>query len=75
MQLLLDEQYEELRRVYDFNKSVGLPVCLKDLDLEKDDPLDDVLDATIVNQELDHIPYPITKQMVKETILKLEDYK
>ena len=75
VQLLLDEQYEELRRVYDFNKSVGLPVCLKDLDLEKDDPLDDVLDATIVNQELDHIPYPITKQMVKETILKLEDYK
>ena len=75
VQLLLDEQYEELRRVYDFNKSVGLPVCLKDLDLEKDDPLDDVLDATIVNQELDHIPYPITKQMVKETILKLEDDK
>jgi hypothetical protein len=33
------------------------------------------LDATIVNQELDHIPYPITKQMVKDTILKLEDYK
>ena len=75
VQLLIDEQYEELRRVYDFNKAVKLPVCLKDLDLEKDDPLDDVLDATIVNQELDHIPYPISKQMVKDTILKLEDYK
>ena len=75
VQLLLDEQYEELRRVYDFNKKVGLPVCLKDLDLTKEDPLDDVLDATIVNQELDHIPYPITKDMVRDAIAKLEDYR
>ncbi len=75
VQLLLDEQYEELRRVYDFNKKVGLPVCLKDLDLTKEDPLDDVLDATIVNQELDHIPYPITKDMVRDAIAKLEDYQ
>ncbi|MBR3265486.1 MAG: iron-containing alcohol dehydrogenase family protein [Erysipelotrichaceae bacterium] len=75
VQLLIDEQYEELRRVYAFNKSVSLPVCLKDLDLEQSDPLDDILDATIVNQELDHIPYPITKEMVRNTIDKLEDYK
>ena len=75
VQLLLDKQYDELRRVYDFNRKVKLPICLKDLDLEKDDPLDDVLDATIVNPELNHIPYPITKQMVKDTILELEEYK
>ncbi|MBQ6335277.1 MAG: iron-containing alcohol dehydrogenase family protein [Erysipelotrichaceae bacterium] len=75
VQLLIDKQYEELRRVYDFNKKVGLPVCLKDLDLEKDDPLDDVLEATIINPELDHIPYPISKQMVYDTIRELEDYE
>ena len=75
VQLMLDKQYDELRRVYDFNRKVKLPICLKDLDLEKDDPLDDVLDATIVNPELDHIPYPISKQMVREAILQLEDYK
>ena len=74
-QLLIDGQMEELRKVYDFNKSVKLPVCLKDLDLDRDDPMDDILDATIVNPELDHIPYPITKEMVRETILKLEEYK
>ena len=66
---------EELRKVYDFNKAVKLPVCLKDLDLDRDDPMDDILDATIINPELNHIPYPITKEMVRETILKLEDYK
>ncbi len=75
VQLLIDGQYDELERVYDFNRKVGLPVCLKDLDLDREDPLDDVLDATIANPELDHIPYPITKQMVHETILKLEDHK
>ena len=75
VQLLIDDQYDELRRVYAFNKSVGLPTSLRDLDLERSDPLDDILDATIVNQELDHIPYPITKQMVRDTIDKLEDYK
>ena len=74
-QLLIDGQMEELRKVYDFNKAVKLPVCLKDLDLDRDDPMDDILDATIINPELNHIPYPITKEMVRETSLKLEDYK
>ncbi|MBR4422439.1 MAG: iron-containing alcohol dehydrogenase family protein [Erysipelotrichaceae bacterium] len=75
IQLLVDEQIEELARVYAFNKKVQLPVCLKDLDLEKDDPLDDVLDATVVNQELDHVPYKITKEMIRNAIDRLEDYK
>lgn len=75
IQLIVDKQYDELRRVYDFNSKVKLPVCLKDLDLSQDDPLDDVLDATIINQELDHVPYPITKQMVKDAIAELENYK
>ena len=74
IQLMVDDQKEDLRRVYDFNKKVGLPVCLGDLDLRRDDPLDDVLDATIVNPELDHIPYPITKEMVRKAIDALEEY-
>ncbi|MBR0474290.1 MAG: iron-containing alcohol dehydrogenase family protein [Erysipelotrichaceae bacterium] len=75
VQLLIDNQMEDLKKVYQFNKKVKLPVCLKDLDLEKDDPMDDILDATIINPELNHIPYEITKEMVRETILKLEEYK
>ena len=35
VQLLLDKQYDELRRVYDFNKKVKLPVCLRILILKK----------------------------------------
>ena len=75
VQLLIDNQMEDLKKVYQFNKKVKLPVCLKDLDLDKDDPMDDIIDATIINPELNHIPYEITKEMVRETILKLEEYK
>ena len=75
VQLMMDGQTEELARVYDFNRKIKLPTCLKDLDLEKNDPLDDVLDAAVVNQELDHVPYRITKEMIRSAIDRLEEYK
>jgi glycerol dehydrogenase len=72
--LAMDKQYDELKRVYDFNVSIGLPTKLKDLDLDREDPLDDILAATVVNQELTHVPYPVTKELVREAIDYLEDY-
>ena len=72
--LAMDKQYDELKRVYDFNVSIGLPTKLKDLGLDREDPLDDILSATVVNQELTHVPYPITKELVREAIDYLEDY-
>jgi len=75
VQLIVDEQWDNLKKVYAFNRAVGLPTCLKDLDLESSDPLDDILDATVVNQELDHVPYPVTKKMVRNAIDYLEGYK
>ena len=74
IQLIVDEQWENLEKVFRFNRSVGLPTRLADLGLERDDELDDVLDATVVNQELDHVPFKVTKEMLKRAILDLEDY-
>ena len=74
MQLVVDKQWENLAKVYAFNKAVGLPTKLADLDLTADDPLDDVLDATVVNQELDYVPYPVTKEMLRKAIDDLEVY-
>ena len=55
------------------------PLCvaiiLADLELEKDDPLEDVLRITMENQELTHTPYPVDAKMIHEAILKLEDYR
>ncbi len=75
VQLMMDGQKEQLKRVYDFNRSVGLPICLKNLELTKDDSLDDVLEATVINQELEHVPYPVTKDMIRKAIDDLENYR
>ena len=61
--------------IRDRNKSIDLPVCLADLELEKDDKLEDVLEATMANQEMTHTPYPVTKEMIYQAIHDLEDYK
>ncbi len=73
--LMMDQNMEKLKLAYDFNKVVGLPTCLADLELAKDDPLEDVLQITMENQELTHIPYPVNAKMIHEAILKLEDYR
>ena len=41
--LLLDKDWGKLDQAYRLSQSIKLPVCLADLELEKDDPLDDVL--------------------------------
>ncbi len=66
---------ERLRAAYAFNKTVKLPVCLADLELEESDPLADVLEVTMANQELVHTPYPVTKELVYQAIQNLEKFR
>lgn len=73
--LMVDEDWEKLRQTYALNKAIGLPVCLADLELEKGDTLEDVLEVTMANQEMTHTPYPVTKDMIYEAIQRLEDYQ
>lgn len=72
--LMVDKDWEKLSAAYAFGKSVGLPTCLADLELTREDPLEDVLTATLQNQEMTHTPYPVTRQMLRQAILDLEDY-
>ena len=73
--LMVDKDWEKLSAAYAFGKAVGLPTCLADLELTREDPLEDVLNATLANQEMKHTPYPVTKQMLRQAILALEDYR
>ena len=73
--LMVDKDWDKLKMAYGVNKSIDLPVCLADLELEKDDKLGDVLEATMANQEMTHTPYPVTKEMIYQAIHDLEDYK
>lgn len=73
--LMVDKDWDKLKMAYGVNKSIDLPVCLADLELEKDDKLEDVLEATMANQEMTHTPYSVTKEMIYQAIQDLEDYK
>lgn len=77
--LMLDVMHggsaERLNTAYLFNESVKLPVCLADLELEITDPLSDVLEVTMANQELVHTPYPVSKELIHQAILNLDSYR
>lgn len=73
--LMLDGDFERLSNAYALHRSIGLPICLADLELDPQDPLEDVLEATLANQELVHTPYPVTKEMLHRAILDLERYR
>ena len=55
-----------------FHQAIGLPVCLADLELEKDDPMNDILSVTMANQELTHTPYPVNADDIRNAMQKLE---
>ena len=73
--LLLDKDYENLKLAYGFNRRTGLPVCLGDLELAREDKLEDVLAVTMANQELVHTPYEVTGEMIYQAIQELEEYR
>jgi len=75
VQLLMDQQMEDFEIAYKFYKEIGLPTCLEDLEISAEDSLEDVLDITVVNNELEHVPYPVTKELIWNAIQKLETYK
>lgn len=74
VQLMMDGQMEMLQKAYAFHRQIGLPVCLADLELSKDDPLSDVLEMAEKNQELHHVPYPVTQALIRKAIDDLENY-
>lgn len=72
--LLVDQNTEDFERVYNFNKSVGLPTCLEDLEFEKSQ-IDDLAKGAVVMKDIEHNPYVITGEMLSEAMRKLEALK
>ena len=72
--LTLDKQTSELERIFNFNKSIGLPTKLADLDITTMEQLEVVINKAKETKDLAHVPYEITKDMIREAVLALEDY-
>lgn len=72
VQLVMDDQLDELELLKPFYHKMGLPTKLADLDLSLEDDLTGALKATEENQELKHVPYPVTAPKIRAAIEKLE---
>lgn len=69
--LLCDNDMENFTKVYEFNKSVGLPVKVEDVEIGKED-LEAIIKKTVSMKDIDHNPYVVTEKMLKEAFDKLE---
>jgi glycerol dehydrogenase len=72
--LLVDNDMETFEKVYGFSKSVGLPVCLEDLEFEPAD-IDKLAAGAVIMKDIEHNPYPITKEMLIKSMNTLEEMK
>ena len=73
VQLAMDQQKDELMKLYEFYKRIHLPTCLDDIGVKNDRVyLEEVLEETVNGPDMEYLPYKVTKDMVFEAIQKLE---
>lgn len=72
--LLVDKDIDTFEKVYAFSKSVGLPVCLADLEFREDD-IERLAEGAAVMKDIEHNPYVVTKEMIADAMRKLESLK
>ena len=65
------KDYKNRDKIYKFNKSIDLPTCLKDIEV-KDCDIPKILDKAIKTEDIKHVPYELTKDMIYNAILDLE---
>ncbi|MGL4791338.1 MAG: iron-containing alcohol dehydrogenase family protein, partial [Anaerotignaceae bacterium] len=71
--LMMDKQMDKLAEIYKFMKSINLPTKLADMDVSIDQ-IEPVLDSAITKYDLEVSPYKITKDMMRQAIIDLEEY-
>lgn len=68
--LIMDDRIDEAKRVYKFNKALGLPLSLADLEVED---IDLLIDLILEDKCLLSAPYEVTASLVKVTIEKFNN--
>ncbi|MFZ5967365.1 MAG: iron-containing alcohol dehydrogenase family protein [Bacillota bacterium] len=73
--LTMNNQLEELDKLYPFYKAVKLPTCLEDIDVKNDrEYLEPVLEKAVNAPDMLKMPYKVSKDMLFDAIQKLEKY-
>ena len=74
VQLMLDNQPYEARKVKKLLADIGVETTLKEREIEiSHDILDSVIDSAIADPDMKLVPYPIDRDMVYEAILETEE--
>lgn len=70
--LLCDNQMDEFERIYQFNKSVSLPVSLADMEITPEQ-MESLLPLLPDTKDLRHYPYAVTVPLLQEAFAKLAE--
>lgn len=74
VQLAIDKQYEVMESLYEFLREIEIPTMLSDMKVKNERAvLDPVLKETVAGPDMEHLPYPVSEEMVYEGIQKVED--
>lgn len=71
MLLLIDGQEKECEMLRDFNKKVNLPASLSEIGVTVED-VAKVADRIIVDEDVEHYPYRLTRDMILDAARRLE---
>ena len=74
VQLMLDHQEEKAHELRRFLISLGVPVTLREMNVPLDrDALADCLVEATTGPDMEHIPYPVTQDMVFDAMTRVEN--
>ena len=69
VQLAVDHDMERLPEAKKFLKDLGIPSTLKEMEVPLDrEYLKDVLRETVTGPDMEHIPYPVTEDMIYQAM-------
>ena len=71
--LTVDKQYKEREKVFNFNRSMGLPTKLSDIHATPDD-VRTVAEKALKGIDVRKYPYEVTEDMIVDAITELEKY-
>lgn len=74
VQLAVDKDWDRMREVKGFMKELGIPSTLREMEVPLDrEYLRDVLRETVTGPDMEHIPYPVTEDMIFEAMREVEE--
>ncbi len=70
LQLVIDGDEEEYVKLREFNRRIGLPVTFSEIGITLDQ-LESVTDRILADEDVEHYPYPLTKEMIMKAAERL----